>query len=189
VNDGAAVDRDGPTPGNHETQRFADALIALGEGKAAVDLVRREVNAARSALPATSPALLRCLSHYAAILESTDALAEADFIRAEALEIVVAAELTTQDAVEAFLGYGMLLCKMHHYDGAIARLREAVRRAEELDGIGSLHRQIILAQAWRSQAQAFEALGEFKQASDALDVLMNIKRHIRFLVFAPTNEG
>jgi hypothetical protein len=75
---------------------------------------------------------------------------------------------------------------MHHYDGAIARLKEAVRRTEELEDIGTLHRQIILAQAWRSQAQAFEALGEFSEASNALDVLMNVKRHIRFIVFSPS---
>ena len=116
-------------------------------------------------------------------------MAEAEFIRAEALEIVASAQMTTQDAVEAFLKYGMLLCRMHNYDGAIARLKEAVRRTEELDEIGALQRQIILAQAWRSQAQAFEALGEFSQASNALDVLLNVKRLIRFIVFAPTRGG
>jgi hypothetical protein len=62
-----------------------------------------------------------------------------------------------------------------------------VRRTEELDGIGELHRQIILAQAWQSQAQALEALGEFSQASNALDELMNVKRHIRLLVFSPSH--
>lgn len=167
--------------------RFADALVALGEGKAAVDLIRREVNTARSALPATSPDLLRLLSEYAEILESTDALAEADFIRAEALEIVDATQLTTEDAVDAYLKYGLLLCKMHNYDGAVARLKEAVRRTEQLESIGELHRQIILAQSWRSQAQAFEALGEFSQASNALDELMNVKRHLRLLVFSPSH--
>jgi hypothetical protein len=65
-------------------------------------------------------------------------------------------------------------------------LKEAVRRAEELEGIGALHKQIILAQAWRSQAQAYEALGEFSEASNALDVLLGVKRHIRFLVFSPS---
>jgi tetratricopeptide (TPR) repeat protein len=187
MNDGAC-NREDPTPCREEAYRLADALVTLGEGKAAVDLIRREVNAARSSLPATSLTLFRLLSQYAAILESTDALAEAEFIRAEALEIVVSAQITTQEAVDAFLKYGLLLCKMHNYDGAVARLKEAVRRAEELEDIGSLHRQIILAQAWRSQAQAFEALGEFSQASNALDVLMNVKRHIRFIVFAPSHE-
>ncbi|HTJ26018.1 MAG TPA: hypothetical protein VMA36_07625 [Candidatus Limnocylindria bacterium] len=184
--DEGAPQREDPTLGGEETHRLADALVTLGEGTAAVDLIRREVNVARATLPATSPRLLRQLSEYAAILESTDALAEADFIRAEALEIVASSGLTTEDAVDAFLGYGLLLNKMHNYDGAVARLREAVRRAEELDDIGSLHRQIIIAQAWRGQAQAFEALGEFSQASHALDVLMNVKRHIRFLVFSPS---
>ena len=180
-------DREEPFASHEEDSRLADALVALGEGRAAVDLMRRKVNAARSSLPPTSLTLLRQLSEYAEVLESTDALAEAEFIRAEALEIVVSSQITTQDAIEAFLKYGLLLCKMHNYDGAIAQLKEAVRRTEELDGIGSLHRQIILAQAWRSQAQAFEALGEFSEASNALDVLMNVKRHIRFLVFSPSN--
>jgi len=182
-----APKRADPAADGETTYRFAEALVALGEGKAAVDLIRREVNAARSSMPAASLTLLQLLSHYADILESTDALAEADFIRAEALEIVVSTELTTQDAVNAFLKYGLLLCKMHNYDGAIARLKEAVRRTEELAGIGELHRQIILAQAWRSQAQALEALGEFTQASNALDELMNVKRHLRLLVFSPAH--
>jgi tetratricopeptide (TPR) repeat protein len=178
--------REDSTAGREETRGLADALVALGEGRAAVDLIRREVNVARSSLPTTSLTLLRLLSQYAGVLESTDALAEAEFIRAETLEIVVSAEITTRDAVDAFLKYGLLLCKMHHYDGAIARLKEAVRRTQELEDIGTLHRQIILAQAWRSQAQAFEALGEFSEASNALDVLMNVKRHIRFIVFSPS---
>ena len=146
--------------------------------------MRRKVNAARAALPATSLTLLRLRSEYAGILESTDALAEAEFIRAEAVEIIESAQIRSQDAVDAFLKYGLLLCKMHNYDGAVARLKEAVRRTEELDNVGALHQQIILAQAWRGQAQALEALGEFSQASNALDALMNVKRQIRFLVFA-----
>lgn len=158
----------------------------LGEAKAAVDMMRSEVNAARSSVPPTSVALLRLLSQYARVLESTDALAEAEFIRTEALDIVEAAQLTNRDAVDALLEYGLLLCKMHNYDGAVTRLKEAIRRAEELDGIGELRRQIIIAQAWRGQAEAFEALGDFSDASDALDVLMNVKRHIRFLVFSPS---
>ncbi len=179
--------REDPTQWRDDAYRLADALVTLGEGKAAVDLIRRKVNAARSSLPATSLRLLRLLSDYAGILDSTDALAEAEFIRVEALEIVASAQITTQDAVDAFLRYGMLLVKMHNYDGAIARLKEAVRRTEELDSIGALQRQIILAQAWRSRAQALEALGEFSEASNALDVLMNVKRHIRLLVFSPSH--
>lgn len=172
-----------------DPHRLAEALVVLGEGKAAVDLMRRGVSAARASLPATSPERLRMLSRYAQILESTDALAEAEFIRAEALELVESAQLTTRAAVDAYLAYGLLLSKMHNYDGALARLKEAARRVEALDGIGELRRQIILAQAWRSQAQAYEALGEFSLASDALDVLMNVKRQIRFLVFAHSRGG
>jgi tetratricopeptide (TPR) repeat protein len=152
-------------------------------------LIRREVNVARSSLPESSPELLRPLAEYAAILESTDALAEAEFIRAETIEIITSAQVATQDAIDALLKYGLLLCKMHNYDAAIARLKEAVHRAEALDGLASLHRQIIIAQAWRGQAQAFEALGEFSQASNALDVLMNVKRHIRFIVFSDSDGG
>jgi tetratricopeptide (TPR) repeat protein len=186
--DDAVRNHEDPTERRQDVYCLAETLVALGEGRAAVDLIRREVNAARS-LPAAPLTFLRLLSQYAGILESTDALAEAEFIRAEALEIVASEQMTTQDAVEAFLKYGMLLCRMHNYDGAIARLKEAVRRTEELDDIGALHRQIILAQAWRSQAQALEALGEFSQASNALDVLLNVKRLIRFIVFAPTRGG
>jgi tetratricopeptide (TPR) repeat protein len=178
--------RDGPTEDREDTQSLVDALITLGEGRAAIDLLRRQVNAARSALPVESLTLLRLLSQYAGVLESTDALAEADFIRAEALEIVASTQVPTLDAVDAFLKHGLLLCKMHNYDGAVAKLKEAIRRTEELDDVAPLHRQIILAHAWRSQAQAFEALGEFSQASNALDVLLNVKRQIRLLVFSPS---
>jgi len=173
-----------PTPSDEEAYRLASVLVTLGEGKAAVDLMRRIINTARRSLPPISPALFRVLSEYAEILESTDALAEAEFVRGEALEIALSAQMTAQDAVEALLRYGLLLCKMHNYDGAIARLKEAVRRVEELDEMGVLHREIILAEAWRSQAQAFEELGEFSQASNALDVLMTVKRQIRFHVFS-----
>ena len=161
--------------------------MLLGEGKAAVDLIRGDLQVARSTLSATSSALLRLLLQYARVLESTDALAEAEFIRAEALEIVDATQMTTRDAVDAVLEYGLLLCKMHNYDGAVARLQDAVRRAEALDGISDLRQQIMIAQAWKGQAEAFEALGEYSQASDALDVLMNVKRQIRFLVFSPSH--
>lgn len=186
MNDHVEKNGDHSAAGGDETYHIAEALVVLGERKAAVDLIRRAVSAARSSLPATSIRRLRLLSQYANILESTDGFAEAEFIRAEALELVESAQLTTQDAVDAFLAYGLLLCKMHNYDGAIARLKEAVRLAEALDGIGELQQQIILAQAWRSQAQAFEELGEFSQASEALDVLMNVKRKLRFIVFSPS---
>jgi tetratricopeptide (TPR) repeat protein len=176
--------REHPTVSDEDAYRLACSLVTVGEGKAAVDMMRRKVNTARRSLPPTSRLLFRVLSEYAGILEGTDALAEAEFIRAEALEIVAAEQMPTQDAVEAFLRYGLLLCKNHNYSGAIARLKETARRAEELDGIGALQQQIILVEAWRGQAQAFEALGEFSQASDALDVLMNVKRQIRFLIFS-----
>ncbi len=78
---------------------------------------------------------------------------------------------------------------MHNYDGALTRLKEAVRRIEELETSESLRESIALAQAWRGQAEALEALGEFSQASNALDVLLNVKRQIRFLVFATSREG
>lgn len=173
-----------PAVADNAAYRLACALVTLGEGKVAIDLMRRKVNAARRALTQPAPALFRVLTDYAAILESMDALAEAEFIRAEVLEIVAAEQQPTQDGVEALLRSGLLLCKMHNYDGAIARLREAVSGAEELSTIDALDKQIILAEAWRSQAEAFEALGEFTQASNALDVLMNVKRQIRFLVFS-----
>jgi tetratricopeptide (TPR) repeat protein len=176
--------REHPTVSDEEAYRLASTLVVLGERKAAVDMMRHKVSAARRSLPPTSLALFRILGDYAGILESTDALAEAEFIRAEAVEIVESLHLTTQEALEAFLAYGLLLCKMHNYDGAIAKLKEVVRRAEEADGVGALRQQLLLAEAWRSQAQAFEALGEFAQASSALDTLMNVKRHIRFLVFS-----
>jgi tetratricopeptide (TPR) repeat protein len=179
-------ERDDRAAFDDEAHRHAVALVVLGEGKTAVDLMRREVSRARASLPPTSLTLLRVLSRYADILESTDALAEAEFIRAEALEIAVAAQPATRDVVDAFLGYGLLLSKMHNYDGAVARLKETVQRADELDGIGELDRQIILAHAWRGQAQAFEALGEFSQASNALDVFMSVKRSMRFTAFAPS---
>jgi tetratricopeptide (TPR) repeat protein len=169
-----------------DVYRLADSLVVLGEAKAAVDMMRREVNTARASLPPTSLALLRLLSHYARVLESAEAFAEAEFVWTEALEIVEAAQVTTREAVDVFLEYGLLLCKLHNYDGAVARLKEAIRRADELDGIGDLRRQIIIAQAWRGQAEAFEALGNFSDASDALDVLLNVKRQIRFLVFSPS---
>jgi tetratricopeptide (TPR) repeat protein len=183
MNEGVSHPKD-PAAGDEEAYRLAEALIALGEPKAAVDMMRRKVNTARKSLPTDTVVRLQLLSQYAGILEAADALAEAEFIRAEAVEMVASGHVPAEDALDAFLKYGLLLCKMHNYDGAIASLKEAVRRAEELDTLGDLQQQIILAQAWRSQAQAFEALGEFSQASEALDVLTNVKRQIRYLVFS-----
>jgi tetratricopeptide (TPR) repeat protein len=181
-------EREGAVAGRDEAYRHAQAMVMLGEPKTAVDLMRRVMNAARDSLPPASPELFRALTQYAAILESTDAFPEAEYVRAEALEIAGAAQLATQDAVLALLAYGQLLHKMHDYAGALARLKETVARAEALQDVDELDRQIILAQAWRGQAQALEALGEFTQASDALDVLMNVKRSIRYLAFAPSRQ-
>ncbi|MBV8073988.1 MAG: hypothetical protein JO140_01070 [Candidatus Eremiobacteraeota bacterium] len=161
-------------------------MVELGEAKAAVDQVRRQVNAARAAPPPSAVELLRLLSQYAALLESADALAEADFIWNEALELVASSELAGLEAAEAFLRQGLLYVKMHNYDGAVAKLKEAARLAEELSGADELDRQIVLAKAWRGQSQAFEALGEFSAATNALDVLTGIKRQIRFIAFSPS---
>lgn len=168
----------------HERTHRLDSLVAIGEGKAAIDEIRRYVNVARADPPPTALNFLRTLAQYAGVLEGTDALAEADFIWTEALETVASAQITTPEAADAFLRHGLLLVKMHNYDAAIAKLDEATRRAEELEEIEEIDRQIIIARAWRGKAQAFEALGEFSQASNALDVLMNIKRNIRFIVFS-----
>ncbi|MBV8151011.1 MAG: hypothetical protein JOY59_05590, partial [Candidatus Eremiobacteraeota bacterium] len=170
--------------GWYEGGRRLDALIAIGEGKAAVDLIRRQVNIARTQSTPAPSAFLRLLVQYAETLEKTDAMAEAEFIWNEALDAIASAEIADEIAVQAYLRAGLLLVKMHNYDGAVAKLREAIRRAEELTAMDELSRQIVLADAWRGQSQAFEALGEFSQASNALDTLMNIKRHIRFIVFA-----
>ncbi len=175
---------DEPAPHAEELHRLAEELVALGEGRTAVDLLRRAVDAARTTSGTSPVSLLRLLSQYASVLESTEAFAEADFIRTEALEIVAAERLETLDAFDAYLRHGMLLVKMHNYDGAVARLKEAIARAEGLENVGELHRQIMLAHAWRSRSQALEALGEFSEASAALDVLMNVKRQIRLLVFS-----
>jgi tetratricopeptide (TPR) repeat protein len=185
--DGRVPDRDS-TERVEELCRLADALIALGESKTAADLLRREVYLARSTVPSESIALLRLLSGYAGVLEDIDAFAEADFVRAEALHIVEAAQLATFDGVEAFLRYGQLLCKMKNFEPAIARLKEAARRAERLEDVDELRRQIVLAQAWRSLALAYEAVGRLSQASDALDVLATAKRRIRFLVFSISRQ-
>lgn len=175
---------DDPSSGDEEAFRISTALVALGEPKAAVDFIRRKVNAARKALPEDAVMRLRLLSQYAEILESTDALAEAEYIRVEALEIVESGGVPAEDALDAVLKYGLLSIKMHNYDAAVARLKDAVRRAEELERLEPLQQQIILALAWRGQSQALEALGEFTEASNALDALVNVKRQIRYLVFA-----
>jgi tetratricopeptide (TPR) repeat protein len=180
----SAPNREDPAAGDEEVFRLCSELVALGEGKAAVDFIRHKVNAARKSLPTDTLMRLRLLSQYAGILESTEALAEAEFIRAEALQIAESGQVTPDDAIDAFLKHGLLLGKMHDYDGSIARLKEAVRRTEEREDMSALAQQIILAQAWRGQVQAFEALGEFAQASNALDTLENVKRRIRFLVFS-----
>lgn len=166
-----------------------DALIAIGEGKVAVDMIRKVVDNARRRPPETPGELLRILTLYATTLEATDALAEAEFVWNEALEVIASASLETLDTADALLRYGLLLTKMHNYDGSVARLKEAIHRADALTDVEDLDRQILLARAWRGRAQALEALGEFEQASNALDVLMNIKRQIRFLVFATSRGG
>lgn len=179
-----AGDSEDRAASREEAYRHAQMLVALGEGKTAVDLMRRHVSRARASLAPGSPALLRALSQYAEVLEGADALAEAEYIRAEALEMAVSTESATLEAAEAFLCYGLLLCKMHNYDEAVARLKDAIRRVEELQDVDEVERQLILARAWRSQAEAFEALGEFSEASNALDVLLSVKRSLRFLSFS-----
>lgn len=163
---------------------LACALVELGELRAAVDLMRRDVSTARVAVPVDHALLVRLLSQYAAILESTRAFGEAMFVRAEIQELFASARLPAPDAVDACLKYGLLLCKLRDYHAAIANLREAVRRCEELDEIGALRRQIVLAEAWRAQAQAFESIGLFDEATKALDELTELKRQIRFMLFS-----
>ncbi|MGH7661529.1 MAG: hypothetical protein ACRENA_11525 [Vulcanimicrobiaceae bacterium] len=164
-------------------------MIAIGEGKVAVDMIRKVVDAARRREPQEPQELLGILTLYANTLEATDALAEAEFIWTEALEVVSSASLDTLKTADVFLRYGLLLTKMHNYDGAVAKLKDAIHRADALADVEELDRQILLARAWRGRAQALEALGEFEQASNALDALMNIKRKIRFLVFATSRGG
>ncbi|MBV9440996.1 MAG: hypothetical protein JOZ24_13505 [Candidatus Eremiobacteraeota bacterium] len=187
----ADADRRPPraAPDAAEQHRLAEALVALGEPRAAVDLMRRELNFARAASEEPSRELLRLLGYYAGILESTDALAEAEYVRVEALDIVNALALDDRDAVDAYLRHGMLLVRIGNYSAALTQLREAVRRADALEDVGALEQQIILAQAWRAQAQALEELGEFSEASDALDTLVNVKRQTRVLVWSPRRRN
>ena len=172
--------------GEDDAYRLAGALIELGELRAAVDLMRQEVSGARAAVPIDHAMLVRLLSQYAEILEMTRAFGEAMFVRAEVVEVVASARLPAAVVVDAYLKYGLLLCKLHNYHAAIANLREAVRRCEELDEIGALRCQIVLAQAWRGQAQALEAIGLFAEATSALDQLTEIKGQIRFMLFSPS---
>ncbi len=169
-----------------EVYRLAQTLVALGEAKAAVDMMRRRVSKARSALPATSVARLRLLSHYA---EHSRKCGRSGGSRVHLGRGDRAGR--SRAARDARRGRRFSQLRAAAVQDAQLRrcdrgLQEAVRRAEELDGITELRQQTILAQAWRSQAQAFEELGEFSKASDALDTLMNVKRHIRFIVFSPS---
>lgn len=173
----------------HDYVGTLEALVKIGEGKAAVDAIRKKVNGARQRPPADSAKLLRLLALYATILEETDALAEAEYIRTEAIDSIVSAQLEDRGAAEAFLRHGLLLIKMHNYDGAVQKFREAIRRVDALTNIEELDRQIVLARIWRGMSEAFEALGEFSQASNAIDTLMNVKRQIRFQVFVISREG
>lgn len=172
------------TLGDEEAYRLCTELIALGEAKAAVDCMRSRVNQARRSLPTSSLMHLRLLSQYAEILESAGAFGEAEFIRAGSIEIVESGQVTPEDAVDALLKYGLLLARNRNYNEAITQLKEAVRRAEDLDGASGLEQQVILAKAWRGLVEAFEGQGELSQATEALDVLETIKRRLRYLVFS-----
>lgn len=183
MNEGAPNVQD-PTVGDEEAYRLCAELVALGEAKAALDCMRKRVNRARRSLPRTPLMHLRLLAQYAEILESAGALGEAEFIRARSIEIIKSGHVTPEDAVDAFLKYGLLLARNRDYNEAIATLKEAVRRAEDLDGVSRLEQQIILAKAWRGLVEALEGQGELSQATDALDVLENVKRRIRYLVFS-----
>jgi tetratricopeptide (TPR) repeat protein len=182
MNEGVPSFQD-PAAGDEETYRLSTELIALGELRAAVDIMRRKVNTARKTLPSNSLMHLRLLSQYAGILELTGAFGEAEFLRAESVEMVESGHVLPEDAVEAFLKYGLLLARNRNYNAAIPKLKEAIRRAEDLDAIPPLEQQIIIARGWKGLQQAYEGLGELPQASEALDVLDNVKRHIRYLIF------
>lgn len=173
----------------HDYVARLDALLRIGESKVAVDTIRKDVNIARQKPPEDPTKFLLLLSLYARILEETSALAEAEYIRIEALDLISSIQLEGRDAAEASLMYGLLLIKMHNYDGALAKLREAHQKAEDLSSIDELDRQIMLARVWKGKSEACEALGELSQASAALDMLTNIKRQIRFLVFSTSREA
>ncbi len=173
-----------PSLGDEEAYRLCTELVSLGELRAAVDYMRRKVNRARKSMPADSRMHLRLLSQYAAILELTETYGEAEFLRAKAVEIVETGTVSAEDALDAYLTYGLLLTRNRNYNAALAPLKEALRRAETVEAIAPVEQQIALAKAWRALQQAYEGLGELSQASDALDALDNIKRLIRYLVFS-----
>jgi tetratricopeptide (TPR) repeat protein len=164
--------------------RLSTELIELGELRAAVDCMRRKVNRARKALPDNALMHLRLLSQYAGILEMTGAFGEAEFLRAESIEIVKSGHVRVEEAVDAYLKFGLLLARNRNYHAAIATLNEAIRRAEELTDTSPLEQRIIVAKAWRGLSQAYEGIGELTQASEALDMLDSAKRLIRYLVFS-----
>jgi tetratricopeptide (TPR) repeat protein len=173
-----------PAAGDEEAYRLCTDLIALGEWRFAVDCMRRKVNRARRTLPTNSMMHLRLLSQYAGILEQTGAFGEAEFIRKESIEIAKSGLVTPEDAVEAFLSYGLLLTKVRNYGAAIDGLQEAARRAEKLDDVAPLEQQVILAKVWKGLIQAYEAQGELSQASEAIDALDTVKGRIRYLIFS-----
>ncbi len=175
---------DDPASGDEIGYRLCTELVSIGELRAAVDYMRRKVNRARKASPANSLMQLRLLSQYAAILEITETYGEAEFLRAKAVEIAETGSVSPEDAVDAYLRYGLLLTKNRNYNAAIEPLKEAIRRAEALDGPLPIEQQIILAKAWRGLQQAYEGMGELSEATNALDTLENVKRLIRYLVFS-----
>jgi tetratricopeptide (TPR) repeat protein len=173
-----------PAGGDEDGYRLCVELISLGELRAAVDYMRRKVNRARKSLPADSRMHLRLLSQYAEILEITQTYGEAEYLRAKAVEIAATGSVSSEDTVDAYLKYGVLLSRNHNYQAAIPPLKEAIRRAEALDELTPLEQQLILAKSWRALQQAYEGLGELSLASEALDALENSKRLIRYLIFS-----
>jgi tetratricopeptide (TPR) repeat protein len=155
--------------GDEETYRLSTELISLGELRAAVDIMRRAVNRARRTLPGNSLMQLWLLSQYAGILELTETFGEAEYIRAKSVEIVESGHVCAEDAVDAFLKYGLLLARNRNYKAAIRKLKEAIRRAQDLDAVSALEQQIVIAKAWKGLQQAYEGLGELSEASEALD--------------------
>lgn len=171
----------------YEESRRLDSLVEIGERRVAIDRIRRQVNGARTITPQSPLDFLLLLAQYARMLEIGDALAEADFVFSEAFE-AADGRVLTREIVDALLAHGLLLTKMHNYDGAVAKLQEVVRRAEALEDITELDRRLILAKAWRGISQAFEALGELSKASAALDAFTDIKREIRYIVFSASRK-
>ena len=182
--EGTAPNVNDPAAGDDETYRLCTELIALGEWRFAVDCMRRKVNRARRSMPANALMQLRLLSQYASILELTAAFGEAEFIRHKSIEIVESGHVTPEDALDAFLKYGLLLARNRNYTAAIPHLKEAIRRAEELDAVAPLEQQIILAKAWKGLMQAYEGNGDLLQSPEALDALDAVKNRIRYLIFS-----